>query len=69
MNESFTLDRPGEYHVKQAYVCEQSIRRKIKALEQQAAGHENLARGIRGEIAELRREIIHGRSSTEVRTS
>ena len=65
MQESYTLDSPVEYRVKEPETVTEariralrspSVTRRIKALEQQAAGHENIARGIRGEIAELKRE-------------
>ena len=54
MNESATLDRPAEYRVKEPE--RNTTLNRIKALEQQAAGHETIARGLRGEVAELKRQ-------------
>lgn len=58
MNESATLDRPAQYHVTPRYEGDErkSTLSRIKALEQQAAGHETIARGLRGEVAELKRQ-------------
>lgn len=57
-HESATLDRGQEYRVTPRYEDNerQPIINRIKALEQQAAGHENIARGLRGEIKELKRQ-------------
>lgn len=62
MNESATLDRPAEYRVDSE---RKHILDRIKSLEQQAAGHENIARGLRGEVATLKRQAGIDRFAVE----
>lgn len=56
--ESAILDRGQEYFIDTRKVDSERkhLMDRIKSLEQQASGHETIARGIRGELAVLKRQ-------------